>query len=1295
MLRQFFLVFVIFISCWGTGNAFNERFYNVNQLFGISLREVNSVCSDNRGFIWASSKFGIIRISGDDHKMYKLPYANTNIISVKIFFENGRLVAYSNNGQVFLFNSITDRFELLVDLSVELKRRHIYVLNVFVDSSGAFWIGTSIGMYRFESGQLSVPYEFRRDNFVLFDYDDKRFMMVHNEGFTLLDKHQQKITPLFALTAYSPLLPSSIYYDKIKNRLWIGTMSKGLYLFDFDSKSFRRVLEATFPTQPVLAIERNSPSTILVGVDGYGILELDSDGNTVNRVLREQVNDPNSVRGNGVYDIFCDENNRVWVATYSGGLSFFDQASPIVSQLSHQINNVNSLFNDDVNSIVEDKYGKLWFGTNNGISCWDKSTDKWVHLLNDQTGRPKVFLSLCEDNQGRIWAGSYSSGVYVFDSKNYKELAHYTSNEGDPTLMSNFILHVFTDSEGDVWMGGVYGACSCYLTKTGQFRTYSREPINVFQELSPGQILLGTSYGLLQLDKQTGAIKYLYLASAITDILLLDGKAWLATGGEGLVKYDPVSQAFEIIDDKTGLPSNFVKSLRYADGYIWIGTEGGMFRLDPKDNNVVTYESNYLLSRSSFNKTANCKLKNGQLVWGTNKGALFFHPSQLREMSSEGQIYFEDLQVSGRSVRDIDGFGLTQPVDSLASITLSHFQNTISLELLPIKTTAGAKLSWILENFDNGWSIPSDNNIVTYTNMPSGKFTLKIRLYDGSQSRVIAERVLDIVVVPPFWRSFWFLGGIYVIILGFALLVLQYIIKSIRQKHTEEKVRFFTNTAHDIRTLLTLIKAPVEELNKEQGLSEVGKYYLDVAVTQARKLSSVVTQLMDFQKVDVGKEHLSLSMVNMPKFVVNRLSMFKSLAASNNIEIEFNSSALDYYTAIDEAKMERVVDNLVSNAIKYSNTNGKVSVNFEGDGKHWRMKVVDNGIGMNKSVQRNLFQEFFRGENAINSKVGGTGIGLLLVKNYITLHNGSVNLKSQENIGTTFEVVVPYRKVVSMDGDAVAVDVPTNLGVNLVGADTADSEAEDITGTVSMRILIVEDNDDLLMFMRKALSSEFELITATDGIEAWELITKHMPDLVVSDVMMPNMDGFDLCRLMKSTYETSHIPIVLLTALSDKTEQLKGLGLGADDYLTKPFDIGLLVHRIKSIIRNRSVVREKTLKLIRINTSEPVVANEMNDKFMKKMVEVTKENIANSVFTKDDFAAALNVSPSLLYKKVKSLTNLSPSEFIKVVRLNYAQELLQSRTHSVTEVSEMCGFTSVGYFSTVFRKHFGISPSEV
>jgi signal transduction histidine kinase/CheY-like chemotaxis protein/ligand-binding sensor domain-containing protein len=1293
MLRHFFLVFGFFLCFWVTSSAFNERFYNVNQLFGISLREVNSVCSDNRGFIWASSKFGIIRIAGDDHKMYKLPYANTNIITVKMTFENGRLVAYSNNGQIFLFNAITDRFDLLVDLSVELKRRHIYILNVTVDNSGAYWIGSSIGMYRFVSGELSIPYEYRRDNYALLDYDAERFLMVHNQGLTLFGKHQQEITPLYELKEHLPLLPSSIYFDKIKNRLWIGSMSNGLYLYDFNDRSFRRLLESTFPTQPVLAIERSSPSTILVGVDGYGLLELDSEGTKILRVLREQVNNPNSLKGNGVYDIFCDANNRVWVATYSGGLSFFDQASPIVSQWSHQINNVNSLFNDDVNSIVEDKYGKLWFGTNNGISCWDKSTDKWVHLLNDQSGRPKVFLSLCEDNQGRIWAGSYSSGVYVFDSKTYKELAHYISNVGDPTSMSNFILHVFTDSDGDVWVGGVYGACSCYSSKTGQLRTYSREPINVFNELSPGQMLLGTSYGLLQLDKKSGAIKYLYLASAITDILLLDGKAWLATGGEGIVKYDPVSQAFEIIDDKSGLPSNFVRSLRYADGFIWIGTEGGMFRLDPKDKNVVTYESNYLLSRSSFNKTANGKLKNGQLVWGTNKGALFFHPSQLQEMPSEGQIYFDDLQVSGRSVRGLDGFELKQPVDSLTSITLSHFQNTISLELLPIKTTAGAKLSWILEGFDNGWSMPSDNYIITYTNMPSGKFSLKIRLYDGSQSRVIAERVLDIVVVPPFWRSLWFLGGIYIIILGFALLVLQYIIKSIRQKHTEEKVRFFTNTAHDIRTLLTLIKAPVEELNKEQGLSEVGKYYLDVAVTQARKLSSVVTQLMDFQKVDVGKEHLSLSMVNMPKYVVNRLSMFKSLAASTNIDIEFNSSVLDYYTAIDEAKMERVVDNLVSNAIKYSNANGKVTVVFEGDSKNWRMRVIDNGIGMNKMVQRNLFQEFFRGENAINSKVGGTGIGLLLVKNYVTLHNGSITLKSQENFGTTFEVVVPYRKII--DFDSVAADAPAVLGGSLLVADTPESESEEITGPVAMRILIVEDNDDLLMFMRKALSSEFELITAIDGVEAWELITKHMPDLVVSDVMMPNMDGFELCKLMKSTYETSHIPIVLLTALSDKTEQLKGLGLGADDYLTKPFDMGLLVHRIKSIIRNRSVVREKTLRLIRINTSEPVVANEMNDKFMKKMVEVTKENIANSVFTKDDFAAALNVSPSLLYKKVKSLTNLSPSEFIKVVRLNNAQELLQSRSHSVTEVSEMCGFTSVGYFSTVFRKHFGISPSEV
>jgi DNA-binding response OmpR family regulator/anti-sigma regulatory factor (Ser/Thr protein kinase) len=508
-------------------------------------------------------------------------------------------------------------------------------------------------------------------------------------------------------------------------------------------------------------------------------------------------------------------------------------------------------------------------------------------------------------------------------------------------------------------------------------------------------------------------------------------------------------------------------------------------------------------------------------------------------------------------------------------------------------------------------------------------------------------------------------------------------------------MRFFSNTAHDFRTSLTLIKAPIEELSKEKNLSESGNYYLNLATDQARRLSSVVTQLMDFQKVDIGKGQLSYVMTDIVKFIEFRISMFESLAKKKDIELIFTSEQPKYITAIDETMMEKVIDNLISNAVKYSSPNNEVRIELKCKEKKWILEVKDHGIGISKKTQKQLFREFYRGENAINSKIVGSGVGLFLVKNYVLLHKGTFSCSSKENGGSTFQIVIPYKEVKEgpMRSFTIHEDTPPIAVFNSISVQQVIHHEE--LSQKAMRILIVEDNDELRNFLNYTLKEDFEVYASEDGEKAWKVIQKQLPDLVVSDVMMPIMDGFELCRLMKSTYETSHIPIVLLTSLSGTAEQLNGLGLGADDYLTKPFDMALLQQKIKSIIKNREAIRGKALKLIKGNSNEPILVNDLNDQFIKKMLKVVRSNISNTEFGKDEFASVMNVSSSLLYKKIKSLTDQSPIDFIKSVRLDYALELLHSRKYTITEVSELCGFASVGYFSTVFKKYYGKSPTDL
>lgn len=1287
--KLIFLVFIVF-----SVNVSSVEFQSVNSLFGISIRVTNSVCKDDNGFIWASSKTGIMRLTGDDYRIYQLPYDTEGVLLVWLIYANSKLTAYTNNGQVFVYNPVSDKFNLLFNLNRLLDNKNFDVFSMLADADDDYWIALNTGLYRYHAGKLEMIGNISETRYSLISSDESNFLIASAEGIRKFDIQTMKSSLVYQMNGTDLNSVSSLFLDRVRNKLWMGTLSNGLFWYNFNSGVFSGVLKSAIPKQPILTIEENSDSTLLIGIDGQGIWELDKQGNKVLNVYKESVDDPNSLPGNGVYDIFYEPGKRVWVGTISGGVAFYDVASPVVTQIVHHPNYDNSLVNNDINDILEDSDGKIWFATNNGISVWNPLTNQWKNLFSDKLKQAQVFLTLCEDNKAQIWAGSYSSGVSVLDRRTGRELAHYARGEKDSPRMSNFIFDIFDDSQHDLWIGGVNGRFVCYKPDENKFKTYSDESVSSFAQFSSSQILVGLSNGLSVLNKENDSLKTLITGIVVQDILVFGDEIWICSSGEGLIWYNFKTGEINKYTTDSGLPSNFVNSIIYAGNYLWLGTEGGLCRFDPKEKTALTFSSVIPLSSISYNKSAVTALKNGKLAWGTNKGVVLFTPDSLKEVVAAGRIYFQDFTVSGRSIRDNSSFNLNIPVDKLENISLKYFQNTISIELLPLNVTTGAKFSWKLDGFDKDWSTPTGNRIITYTNIPSGKFTLQIKLFDSSLTQVLSERSVKIRMIPPLWKKAWFIILSIVVAIGILILSLLYYINSLKQKHTEEKVNFFTNTAHEIRTALTLIKAPVEELLHEKKLSETGKQYLQIAVKQARQLSAVVTQLMDFQKVDVGKDVASLKMTDVVKLISKRTLLYESFAKTKNVHIQFITNPESYVTAVDESKLEKVVDNLISNAVKYSHNSGTVAIGFKGEKSRWTLSVKDQGIGISKKAQRKLFREFYRGENAMNAKIPGSGIGLLLVKNYVSIHGGTVSFESQENVGSTFYVEIPFKEVPeyeqlkSFDEPEISIEIENSIEL------TSETITEKNDGK-KMNILVVEDNEDLCNFIAGKLEEEFTVFTAEDGEKAWQLIMTHAPDLIVSDIMMPKKNGFELCQQVKTTWETAHIPVILLTALTDKAKQLQGLGLGADDYLTKPFDMNLLAQKIRSIIRNREVVSEKALKLINKDTTEPLLNNEINDKFVKKLMEVAWANMANAGFDKDEFASAMNVSASLLYKKVKSFTGQSPTDLIKTIRLRHATELLKSRKYTVTEVSEMCGFSSVGYFSTVFKNFFGKSPSEI
>lgn len=1277
-----FIALIHFCASAFTQNA-GVSFHNINDLFGISIRETSSVRTDNNGFVWVSSKTGILRLTDDDYRVYKLPYQTSDVINVRLVFSESTLYAVSNNGQVFRYNEVFDRFDFLIHLGVSLNFTYLYIANVIVEPNGKLWFSTNIGLLYYEEENAYGLIETGELSAITF-LDESRLLVASMDKLMIYNiKTEQQEAVLFDFPVRSFRI-STLFFDKALQTLLIGTESDGLFVYNLQTKE--RVYFKGIPHQPILAISQASDSTIYLGVDGQGLWEVSLEQLSVINNFKEDADNPNSLRGNGVYDIFSTQGDRVWICTYSGGVSYFDKTPTLITHYMHIPNNPNSLVNNDVNDVLEDSRGNLWFATNNGLSRLYTKTEKWTTLYHNEFEQAQVFLSLIEDSKGNIWAGTYSSGVYVIDGRSGRELYHFPN----PGYQFNnpFVFDLKQDSSGNIWIVGVRGEVFMFDQTTRQFKSYGMHPVIVIDELSPQEMLLGCSYGLSLLNRESGAVNILITGYLIHDMLLDGDDVWMCTVGEGLVRYNLVTRRVDKFTmDSSGLPSDFVNSIMDDGRYFWLGTENGICRFDPSNFSVETYPSFKGLSRVSYNRNANFKKENGDLAWGTNRGAVVFNPSVLVQKHVDGKMFFQDINVLGQSLRSEVHGELTTPINQIEYLKLTHVQNTISLEVLPLGMPYGAKFSWLLEGLDTEWSQPANTRILNYTNLTTGQYVLRIRMYDNSMLNIVDERSITINKLPPFWETWWFLLIVTTFLLSGFYLSLKYYISLIRELHSQEKIRFFAGTAHDMRTSLTLIKAPIDELSDESGLTESGRYYLGLAQNQVERLNAVVTRLMDFQKADIGKEQLVLNKVNLVELVSNRLLIYDSIAANHQIDLRFKDLCGELYLGVDEAMIEKVVDNLLSNAIKYSKNGSVVDVVLSADANSWKFEVKDSGIGISKSAQKQLFKEFYRGDNAINSKVVGSGIGLLLAKKYITLHGGTIEYTSQLNVGTTFTVEVP------IDGDFLA-GLPDD-GVNQARDEVRDVAAGLVSSNVLPTVLVVEDNEELRRFLNQSLFYDFQVLTAKDGSEAWEIINDKLPDLVVSDVMMPNMSGFELCKLIKSTYETSHIPVILLTALSEETDQMHGLGLGADDYLTKPFNTTLLKQRIKSIIANRDVVRDKALNIKRGSEGDRILANVLNDDFLKKALEVVHENLSNHEFNKDSFASEMNVSASLLYKKLKSITNQSPTDFIKSIRLNYAVELLQTKDYTVTEVGEMSGFSSIGYFSTVFKKHYGFPPSDL
>ena len=705
------------------------------------------------------------------------------------------------------------------------------------------------------------------------------------------------------------------------------------------------------------------------------------------------------------------------------------------------------------------------------------------------------------------------------------------------------------------------------------------------------------------------------------------------------------------------------------------------------------------LMSTCFNAGSGVLRANGNTVFGSTDGALEFPPNIEMPKTGDSHMIFSDFRIFYQTVYPNDpNSPLTKDIDQIEKLNLKYMQNTFSIRVSSINYDYPSDIlyTWQLEGFYDGWTTPSDEGTIRFTNVAPGTYTLRVRSVSKEDNKhVLQERILKITVAHPVWLSFWAIC-IYVLTIILATYVI-FRLHSMRRekKASDERTRFFINTAHDIRTPLTLIKAPLEEIQQKENLSEESQANMLTAMKNVDTLIRLTTNLINFSKANVYSSSLRISEHELNTYMEGIYHAFYSYAEAKQIKLDYKSNFEYQNVWFDKEKMDSITKNLISNAIKYTPAHGEVHIITRHDKDNWSLEITDTGIGIPAKEQKKLFKLHFRGSNAINAKITGSGIGLMLVWKLVRIHKGKISIESVENKGTRVKVIFPQKQFRNQQvpTETVQQENVAPVSPSAVSPHTyKDLYRQHVQNT--QRILVVEDNDDLREYLFHTLSEAYQVETCTNGKEALKIIPEFKPDLVLSDIMMPEMRGDELCSAIKNNILTSHIPVILLTALNDEKNIVEGLETGADKYLIKPFNIGILKASIANILTNRALLRRKYADMELHNDSISInYSNTLDQQFLEAVKETITENLDNSSFNVESLCASQNMSRSSFYNKLKALTDQAPADYIRLIRLKRAAQLLSEGQYNISEISDMTGFNDVKYFREVFKKYYKISPS--
>jgi signal transduction histidine kinase/ligand-binding sensor domain-containing protein/AraC-like DNA-binding protein len=1273
---------------WGdgavrVGRDADNRF--VNTFFSGDAERCNFLLEDCSGAVWIGTKSGLTQVKGDTAENY---YSNTYNFTQAVEL-GGKVYFATLESRLLIYDIALNTFEEVIaafhDSLMNLFRFSPHELLVF-SKSGEVWV-YDIPANRFRRSELNADAHFSVNARTVSDrkggvwFYDQSGVLWHCNG------EDGQVRKKF-------LIPEEA----------VRTPDSSLRSFSIDG---------------ILA---DSQGLYWVITYGYGLFCYNpADGSWEN-----YKNQPgqNSMASNYLLSITEDPHGNIWIGSEYAGLIRLVKNPEYVGFMRPEAGSVIGKDNN-VRSICEDSRGYIWLGLKNSslyVYRSDLSEGRCIgEGLNPYT--------LVEDDHGRMWVGTKSSGVYLYDIQTFREVAHFRHEDNDPaSLPNNVVFHIIKDSRGRMWMASFDSGGLILAEENGgriTFRSFftnkgNRSMARYLYQDRNGRIWAGTSDGLLRFDPDEltgnpgayvcytmdiGRVNSLSSNDIKTIYQDGEGVVWIGTAGGGLNKYveeeEEVPGQFLSFTITEGMPDNYALGILEHGDDLWLSSESGLTRFNKADYSAVTYQFAQKSYGNIFNEGAHLKRRDGTMLWGNLDGLMVFDPGKFSPDANVPPLLLTGLQIDGVDWTHIEP-SPGKAITYTDHIKLNYRQNILTLEFatLNLRNPEKNRYTYILENYDRTWSAPSHTNKATYKNLPPGNYTFKVK---GSNSYGIwneEQRALSVTIAPPIWKSWPAYVAYFLLVIGVLYVAFRLIMKfnrlnnavEVEKQFTNHKLRFFTNISHEFRTPLTLIQGAVENLNEPGMLPETAHKQLKVLNRNSLTLGRLIDQLLEFRKLQNDVLKLDLEEVDMVAFAYDIYSGFQELAEQKAIGYRFSTAVEAQALFVDRKKVDKVLYNLLSNAFKFTPKGGFIELSLAVDEKNRRclVSVKDSGIGVPKEKQHLLFSRF----SQIHFPGSGTGVGLSLVKEFVDVHKGKVYFEDNPGGGAVFRVELSTDRETYAGENFVALQ-PGVIREETVSAAGAEYEEAGVDSEVlaHYRLLIIDDNDDMCGFLADGFRGNLAVDTAVNGREGLQKAIETNPDLIICDVMMPGIDGFEVTRQLKSEFQTCHIPVILLTAHSSIEHQLEGIDSGADAYITKPFSLKYVQKRVMKLIEQREQLKKRFSKEFVID-GNLINPGSRDKQFFTKIEKILDEHYADSAFTIDAFAELSGTRRTVFFKKVKGITGFSPNELIKMKRLNRSAALLKQGELTVSEISYQVGFEDPYYFSKCFKSHFNCTPSS-